>query len=1099
MAKQRYKTGLNPLSYAKSETPYVAPPTKEILGLLATRENDYLTTKNNINLAKEFQKNTPFNPISKPIYDEMINKIDTTLSSINPDNYADKSIDTEQLIHDAKYVFGGKELADQQLDFTTKDKQISETKNVRPEILDWKRKQLVNSLEPITVDENGKYVVPTAKSPKIVETRDLFKATADIVKDMKSSGGYVHNKDGTISIDKGVTGKYGITKTEFQDEKELYDTALFYLSKDPTNAEYLDDEAEFSLYKELPTPSSLANSMSPIAISTFFPDKIKKGKVVEPVTEQDILKYTQGNPAIFKALAKENSKFNQMDSVAQSMANIYGFSKEDKTFFEDIEYQEAARARARASAGASTDFEDTSGDPLVIVKPATTFVTASPVIFENLKANELKNQKAYVNAQNEYKALINEVTIDKAKEPHLRDLILESKEKLEKADAQIQYTRQAEANLTKSIIQVAKDNDIDVEKEYESSNNLIRKDVRDSNALELTKSGYLVNINNMINVTDNGKTGKIGDTSLPIYTKEYANNHKGKLSDFILKDGNNYSLASSGTAIMTNAIPTLTKKILESHNPSNFSSNPYSSDTKKINRNNIITYPKVEDFNTLVSKVFTNPDIDTSNFSPATVKKAKELATKMKKSIKLSDINVNQTLDYLYVDDQVKKGTAAYDLLRLGVSIDTTLKADANHYKVVNDSGQWEDLPLYLRSKGLTLDDIDYKELKSSVMLTSDREYGQKINMPLPLTVKGREALLKKDPHALDLSSTLNVTAVNYAGINSSFNKKLVDTVYSAYKESFNNRLPSGDQERKAYGLIAFDNSLYSKDFYDKNLYTMADGSSVKYTTPDNHKLVINAVKRSANPGRLGDNDFYLTKENEDIMVTNRTTGIQSFIPKEVYEADKGGLKYRKIMFASPEDIGALIGQNFMNIQAKQSNNKNLKNQQVKTTGESYEVSPDKIRSTEHSRTITNTRKTYGVTSKPYLIKDYKGNEVNINSRINPKELVSFYSEFPNQIENGVYAYMNKSVASTAKSIIKDYKLKITSMFRDENKNKNLEGAAKDSLHTYGKSLDAKYNDDSKKLLSDLQANPEMAKNLGISYAFKHVVDGVPHLHIDFI
>ena len=47
MAKQRYNTSIDSLSYAKSEVPYVAPPTKEILALLDSRENRYLKSKTN--------------------------------------------------------------------------------------------------------------------------------------------------------------------------------------------------------------------------------------------------------------------------------------------------------------------------------------------------------------------------------------------------------------------------------------------------------------------------------------------------------------------------------------------------------------------------------------------------------------------------------------------------------------------------------------------------------------------------------------------------------------------------------------------------------------------------------------------------------------------------------------------------------------------------------------------------------------------------------------------------------------------------------------------------------------------------------------------
>lgn len=1104
MAKQRYNVGVDNLSYTDpSKTSYVPIPVKEILGFRQQREQDYLTTKNNINLETEFKKNLPKLDVSNSIYDEMVTKIDSTLSGITPDNYADKTLDTTQLIHDTMYKFGGKELKDQYDDYTAKAKAISEAKNVRPEILEWKKKQLQESVKPITKDEKGEFVVPTASMPKIVETQDLFKKTSDLLNNFKSSSKYTKNSDGSISVDRGIVGKYGITKTEFADEQELYNTALSFLSKDPVNAEYLDDEAEFNLAKNPPTSESVASNMSDVAVATFFPDKVKQDKngkivVTKPVTKEDIDNFTKGNPNALNFLAKEQSKYNQMNAVSQSMANIYGFSKEEKQYFDDEEYKE----RLKASYANTITEEEVTG-PLVLVKPATTFTIASPLIYDNYKADEEQNIVKYVKAQEEYTSLMREVDKDKTQEPRLRELIREKKEALETADANIQAVRQAKENLTKATLQVAKSNGIPVEQYYSENLKTIKEDVNRTNAHTLISSDYSVDLSNYVKELPNKKNyAKVDikgleNEEIPIYSEAYVKSQPNvKLSrSYLIKNGSSYTFHTRGLNLGLESNNDLLSKV--------------NSDkiTIKTSGKSLAVVPTIDEFNELTSKLFmkdstleTNLVGAVSNYikglSPRTVILAKDLAKKMGKTFKPSDVNVNQTLDYLYVDDQVKKGTAAYNLLRLGVSIDTTLQADANQYKVVNDSGQWEDLPLYLRSKGLTVNDIDFSKLKTSVMLTSDREYGQKLNMPLPLTEDGKKILAKKGD--LDLSGTLNVTAVSKAGKNSSFNKKLVDTVYAAYKESFNNNLPSGDQERKAYGLIAFDNSPYSESFYKLNLYTLSDGDKATYITPDNNSLVINAIKRSATPGRLGDNDFYLTQPNGAIMATDRTTGRTAFVSKADYNADTKGLKYRRTMFASPEAIGSLIGQNFMNIQAQNSNSTIIRNQQVKTSGTTYQIKEESIISTEYKTSASNIRKTYGTVSKPFNIKDGKGGELTINSRVSPKEMTYLKDEFPNNFKDGVNAYIHSSVANVASTLIKDYKLQITDMFRPAGKSAKMEGAAKQSLHEYGKSFDARYNEEAQQLLADLRANPQKATELGISYAFKHVINGTPHLHIDF-
>ena len=86
MAKQRYNTSIDSLSYAKSEVPYVAPPTKEILALLDSRENRYLKSKTNIDLAKDLAGSLPHNDISKDTYNDLVAGINGSIDGINKDH-----------------------------------------------------------------------------------------------------------------------------------------------------------------------------------------------------------------------------------------------------------------------------------------------------------------------------------------------------------------------------------------------------------------------------------------------------------------------------------------------------------------------------------------------------------------------------------------------------------------------------------------------------------------------------------------------------------------------------------------------------------------------------------------------------------------------------------------------------------------------------------------------------------------------------------------------------------------------------------------------------------------------------------------------------
>lgn len=1105
MAKQRYTTGINSLSYAKSEVPYVAQPTKEILGLLDKREEQYIKTKDNINLATELKNSIPYNPVSQGIYDNLVGTVNETLDKITPDNYADSVLDSAQLSHDMKNKLGGRELAAQQADYMAKVDAVDKTEGIGPGKKQWKKDLIAKSLKPITQDENGRYVYGSALTPKLVKDKDLFMETDKLVTGWKSSGLYKHDANGKISVDPSIVGKFGITKTTFNDEKELFDTAVNYLTNDSENAEYIDDEAEYQLYGKQVTPESVFNSIPEAAYKAYFPNKDPK-----KVSVEDLKALVGNSQQALQGIAKGMISAGLRQNVASAIANKHGYTDETKTFMDDLEYHEAIKAKY-----AKKTFEDVEGESLgdaVLVKTSITERQGSPLIYEKYQEEEVAYIKEYADAKLNFDKLIKQSNVSPSEEVRLREKVVEAKDRLERIDTDIQNSRQAQENLTKSTIQLAKGNDIDVEARYKKELPKLTKSLDLLNKGYLGTSGYTLDISSKI--ASNGKNPKtngnfvklnipgLTDREIPVHTPEYAKANKNKLEGtFVIKSGNSYDLYQSPvTTDLKEA--TFNHKIVDAVGLDSLDDNPYKKEKKDISVKRLKPMPTIDQFNGAVSKLFMNPDAKITSLPDNFTALAKEEADKLRKAGKVpTDVNVNQTLDYLYVDKGVKKGTAAYNLLKLTESIDDNLISEGNQYKVTDDTGKLVDLPAYIKSLGLkfTAEHIDFSKTRTSVMLTSDREHGQRINMPLHLTAEGLKVLEDNDSKMLDNSGTLNLTAVNYTGKNSGFNKRLVDGAYLAYKETFGNQLPSGDHTRKALGLIAFENSQYSRDFYNKNLYTLPDGGKAEYTTPDGDAVIINAIKRSATPDRLGDNDFFLTNKNEDIFAYDVTNGKVGFISKAAYAADKGALRYKRQMYSSPEDIAAVMGENLLKRQALRSNSPTIQNNQVKTSGTSYTVKTDSVISNNHTSNVTNTIATYGKASTPRSILNYEGKNELVNSRINPNQLTYLKNDLANSIKPGVYPYLHNDVAPYATKIIKDYGLYVTSMYRPEDSNSNIRESAKNSLHLYGKSMDARYTSSSEKLLKDLESNPQMAENLGISYAFKHTVDGVPHLHIDFL
>jgi len=510
--------------------------------------------------------------------------------------------------------------------------------------------------------------------------------------------------------------------------------------------------------------------------------------------------------------------------------------------------------------------------------------------------------------------------------------------------------------------------------------------------------------------------------------------------------------------------------------------------------------PRLNDFKQAVAELVVNKNADISTLPTKLQSKAKEVAENISKKVDKGNITVNQSLDFLYVDKEVKTGTAAKRLLNLTQSLDENLISQGSQYKVYKQDGALIDLPLYLKELGLsyTSEDIDFKNTKTSVLLASDRKFGQKIRMPLYLTPEGIKKVKNRDASKLDSAGTLNLTAVNIAGINSGFNKNLVDGVTQAYAESFGNKMPGGDQERLAYGLIKFDNDPAAESFYKLNLYTLANGKSATYTLPNQEKLVINAIKRSSSPTKLGDNDFYLTKPNGDIMVVDNQDKQRKFVKYEDYAKDVTGERYNRKLFASPGDIAGLIGSEFLAQQVIKSNSINAKANQVKTTGSSYSISPIGVTSDSHDKNKNNNYKTYGKTPKVINFKTASGKTVQLNSRVPAMDLYDISNAIPKQYASNIAPYLNVSIVKPAVKMIKDYGLYLTSAFRDEDRNAGA-GGTENSLHQYGKSLDANYNEGAAKLIEDLRNNPQLAQDLGISMAFKEAKGGGYHLHIDFM
>jgi uncharacterized protein YcbK (DUF882 family) len=1133
MAKQRLTADVNSLSYAKSEVPYVAPPTKEILTLLDTRENQYIKTKKTIDLADELKNKIPHNKVSEPLFNDILAKIDKGISSINPENYADSELDAETLVHDIKNKMGVTELATQVNDLAGKAKEIEESK-IREEKKQFKLQQLNASLKPVTKDENGRFVVPSLNMPKLVEDIAVYNSMDELFKGWKDSSMYTVNKDtGLLDINPSIQGKFGINKNTFADENELFRTGMSYLSTDPKLKEFIDDEAEFATAYDKPTSKSVLNALPPVLLEEMFKSE---GKKADAITKEDIEKYTNNNSEALKELNKLAFSYTFKSKVSKDLSEKYGFSSDDMTFIDDVETLEAIKSRYATSKSTKTTQEIELGEDVgatVIPRDTATTAIPSPLSYTLYDKQIDENRSSYVNLQAQYKNIVNKGKGNPAEEARLRDTRLRLENELQIADARIQEAQTAKRNLTKSIMQEAEENGYNPLKTYTVENQQkVLKETKLANLDMIRSKQFSVDISNLVvenkpnqngdnygSITkidkNNYKQNKQGNKSsryvkldlplyrdipLPLYSVEEYKSQKPSGAIVVQsKDGKYKIINTGGNITNTNEndlLTTITNKVgYQAFNILDENRKYVPLDTKDLK-----TVPTPNGFKEAVAMVVANPsaDLDKLGLTSSAKSAVKEQAYEISKKVKVENIRVAQPLKYLYIGEGAKKGTAAYYLDDMNKAIASTFVTDMSTYKVKNQEGDWEDLPLYLKTIGLDPSHIDYSKFNPHAVLTSDREYGQLLDFPIPLTKEGLEAVKKGKLKGLADSGTLNLLAVSSKGKNSSFNIRLRDLNYKAYKESLSNEMGSGEENRKAFGTIEFFNDPASDAFNRLNLYTLADGDFKDYTTPTGEVVTINAVRKGGS-AKVADNDFFITNKADDVFVYDKKNGMSKFVPYADYATDKDGLRYNKLIYSSPEDVGALMGQTMLARRSKISEDSAVQRQEVKTTGKSYTVTPGKVVSAKHSSNVNSVIATYGKSAKRIIIETADGKEQSVNSRVAASDLTNLKTIIPKAVKGLNTPYINNSVVPHIISLHEDYDLKLTSAYRDIDKNKKLEGSAENSLHMYGKSIDATYDSKAKQLLMDLQSNPQLAASKGISMAFEHVINGVPHLHIDFI
>lgn len=1090
MAKQRYRPNYDNLTYDNSSIPYAPAPVKEILALTAKKEQDYLETKDAINLNKSLMKTMPYDESSKGVYDEMVSTVDNALSSITPDNYSDNTLNTKQIAHDAMNEYGGIELAKQKQDFDSKAAAVAAF-DIRPEKKAYKMAQMRANTKGITKDENGKFVVEPVPMPKLVPEIDVKEKLDTFLKDWKANKLYEYNPDGTINVSNELRGYLGITKIENITETELREGAMAFMALDPKIQEYLDDEADFMTKGQGMSVEDLAKALTPAEKEMLVPNKKAKD-----ITAEDIRLATEGKDGFLQQIGNHVLKKNIKDSYIKGYSDLaakkWSYEEQEKEYKVDEEYSAMVKARY------ATKTTPEVAPPLVIAQTLTTLQELSPTSMTQLDENidiasknagnllqKLKGFQKLKDEDKDGKGFQYQTEIDKATKD------------IQDNDIAIQQAQEQKRNITETIFEIGRNSGLNIDAEYAKQYPEIVKETDRINIGRMMTKGYTIPYDSdVMAAVKRGGGLQPGifdkDDTLKIAAAE-------RLSqDYVVKDGDNYTYVGVPTA---SALRGSNGKATEIYN---------SSAKAKLQFKDKESYFKnpatKEQYREAVAQSYMNEDYDSSKEDFVVNYSANKTAKGLRKIAGDQPLKINKTFDYLDVSDKAGPKTAAFRLNELTRSLKENVLKNAAGYKVYDQSNNLVDLNVYLTELGIDMSDqyINTAAFKPNILLTADRKEGQQLDLSLPLTDKGKEIVREKlGADFFTNSKDLVLVGVNSTGKSGSFNAQLSDAVRATYMESFGNLSVGGEETRKQLGLIAFNNSgEESKRFYDLNLYSLAPDTNVKYETPDGHSIRINSIRRTPNPTKMSDNDFFITDASESstfgVFTDNNGQTTTGLIKNNIIKDSSKG-SFKRQTFSSPEDIAGFLGKSMLNNQMYNMSAQAQQQAQVQSTGVSYNVQPGNVKATNYQSSVNNALKNYGKTAKNVLLNDASGSEKPFNVIVPRSALADLRDYIPNNLDKQAnLPYVNSRIVDKVASVVQNYGLTLTSALRDSDKNKGTEGAAENSLHMYGYSTDATYDANAEKFMQFAQSNPTQLASMGINFVYKHVIKGVPHLHIDY-
>ncbi len=1068
--------------YDNTPRQYVAPPIEARQKLMESKEQDYLLARKTENELDKLVRTLPYLQQSSSIYQGLKDKMKAGLSGVNADNYEDKLLDVDQLANDVVNKFGGNELKQEaelmQAENAKIDAKQKEGKIVDTGMAEWYKQQLNQQHKGLSVDENGVISRPSVKGIETADFVDIQKNLDDIMKGWAANNSVVRNPDGTIKVSNDIRGMLNFSENESVSEEELLRGAMNYMKNDPKTQAYLNDKSRFETRNVTPTAENVSSYLTPDMRKTLLDNPTATVEDIQIAIDNGVI-----NPS---TIIQEGTKARLMQNNALVPMDKYGYNKEsiktmaDTLLLDSLKAEQAIRMK-------TVENKPVAETAVVTLEPFITQQEVNPRDIVALQASKSTLSKDRTTLQAQVRD--NTTALRNKQEGVTQEGVDELNRKLGVVDAQIAEITSQEKSLNKTLFQQAKLAGHNFEADYQINYNQNRQAAIESNIRMLKNTTAAININDLVKVEKGNPRLVIGgrnySSMVRLVNGEYVINAN-KLSAIDLQEVTKNKFAPNGginsNFIMTKEDQEKFTKVPNREKYGEMLVDAYNDGTSSTNMLGI----NKNSFQSKDGKYTLRPQV------LQTLDKVRTERGKFPWTI-------STPLTYLSVT-----GASSKEDVKAMVSYEAnknaSFKRSPSQYKIRTVDGI-VDLGDYLRTNydipSLDPKYIDWDKSEIRTMVESDRKYGQKSGMTIVLTKEGKEVM--KNEQDYNESNAIKLTAVNPFKNTPEGKDEIRRIIARGYKSIKGNDSTHNNNLKNDMGISYMNTVPEGSGLDSLNLYTMSPGEKKPWNVRGTNYMISTTQKDvSGNQEELNNLNFHVSKDGYVYGVQNEGKSTERKGWFKESEIDKDPTTHR-VDFDSPADIKGVFGATLLDADTQaevpqQLPRSNVYSEYIKM-GYKTPANGSGVISKGYKGVINTMQSIYSEPPTVIPLKSMNGKTVNVESRVDQKDLYNLSTEYSNRIESSVQLpYVNVNTVPHVKSMLADSKVTISGGYRGDNTHSGV--GAENSVHKYGYGLDLKYDQQGKDFLSKVESNPELIKKYNILSISRH--DNPTHVHIEF-